>query len=246
MSKPTKICSRFCFAPSFAISIQKCQSSYCFLRKTLRRDCFLTRSHRNTRRAETPAHYNRPRAAATRCQHPISPGSPELQLRAPHPLTSRPPRPQTWSGAPGHPGSPAAPSHGKSLQSKYSTPASIVTTVYSLGAFAADQREEKDGRRAACAFVRHRKYVTVHPTHRQALPIRFSHQRDARGKTNIIPPCLFRTAETLELILGLLEIQDFQLFVSRGGRISKGTMRLKLPVCLYIHFLLKILTYPAS
>lgn len=185
--------------------------------KTPQRDRFLTRSHRNTPRAETPAQYNRPRAAAARAQRSINPSSPVLLLPAPHPLTSPPPRPQAWSEAPGHEGSLVALWHGKSLQSKYSTPALIVRTVYSLGGFAADQREEKDGRRAACAFVRHRKYVTVHPTHRQALRIRFSHQRDARGKTNIVPSCLFRTAETPELILGLLEIQDFQLFAVVQG-----------------------------
>lgn len=32
VSKRTKICSSFCFAPSFAISIQKCQSSHRFSR----------------------------------------------------------------------------------------------------------------------------------------------------------------------------------------------------------------------
>lgn len=131
-------------------------------------------------------------------------------------LTSPPPQPQTWSEAPGHKGSPAALSHGKSLQPNYSTSALIIRIVYS-SAFAADQREEKDGHRAACAFVRHRKYVTVHPTHCQALRICFSHQRHARGKTNVVPSCLFRTAETLELILGLLEIQDFQLFAVVWG-----------------------------
>lgn len=136
------------------------------------------------------------------CSEPRTP-LPHLLLSRRHgqkPLAIKDPQPTLW--------------HRKSLQSNYSTSALIVRTIYSLGAFAADQREDR--RRAACAFVRHRKYVTVHPTHCQALQIRFSHQCDRRGKTNIVPSCLFRTAGTLELILGLLEIQDFQLSAVYG------------------------------
>lgn len=109
LSKCTKICFLFHFAPSFGISIQKCQSSYHFSRKTLQRNHFLTRSHRNSPRADTHTQSNRPRVYghAARSQHTINPSSPELLLRAPHPLTSPPPQPQTWSEAPGHKGSPA-------------------------------------------------------------------------------------------------------------------------------------------
>lgn len=150
-------------------------------------------------------------------QPTTNPSSPQLCAEPPGPLTSPL---QTWSEAPGHNGSPAALSHGKSLRSNYSTLSLIIRPIYLLvrSFCRRDQREERDGRRAACTFARDRRYVTVHPTHRQALQICFSHQCDARGKTSVLPSCLFRTAETLECILGLLETRDFQLFaVIRGA-----------------------------
>lgn len=75
--------------------------------------------------------------------------------------------------------------------------------------FAADQQAE-DGRRAACASVRCRKYAGVHPTHGHALGICLSHERDSRGNANAAPRARSEP-QTPKRILGLLQTQILQL-----------------------------------